>query len=51
MHPDDLQTSKNSTFYRLEIQQPHFCDIDLNNNQTVDSRFTYLGIQTNELDV
>jgi hypothetical protein len=51
MQPDDLQTSKAATFYHLEIQQPQFCDIDLNNNQTVDSRFTYLGIQTNELDV
>jgi hypothetical protein len=51
MQPDDIQTSKSATFYHLEAQQPQFCDIDINNNQTVDSRFAYLGLQTNEYDV
>ena len=51
MQPDDVQTSKAATFYHLELQQPEFCDIDINNNQSVDSRFTYLGIQTNEFEV
>jgi len=51
MQPDDVQTSKAATFYHLELQQPEFCDVDINNNQSVDSRFTYLGIQTNEFDL
>ena len=49
--PDDVQTSKAAIFYHLEVQQPEICDIDINNDQSVDTRFTYLGLQTNELEV
>jgi hypothetical protein len=41
----------NPQFYVLENQNEQFCDVDAGNNQTVDSRFTYLGLQTNEFDV
>ena len=49
--PDDVQTNKAAIFYHLEVQQPEICDIDINNNQSVDTRFSYLGLQTNELEV
>jgi len=44
MQPEDIQTSKSSVFYVLENQNKQFCDVDAGNNQTVDSRFTYLGL-------
>ena len=41
---DEIQTNKAATFYSLENQKQEKCTIDRSNNQTVDIRFTYLGI-------
>ena len=51
MNPGDVQTTRYSDFYKLEVQQPSNCSDSINRGKIADDRFTYLGLSTNELDV
>jgi hypothetical protein len=51
MNPGDVQTTRFSDFYKLEVQQPQNCSDSINRGKIADDRFTYLGLSTTELDV
>jgi hypothetical protein len=44
----NVQTARAATFYPLEVQQANSCPIESWTGSTVDKRWRYTGVQTNE---